>query len=128
MPRPLCQRILNQLAAFPAEHVEIAAVRITPKGFLHQQGQRVCPATRVGVADSNPYVPDLRSPAQQAYAPETRRGPQYLMTMHVECPQVGHSNVRMSWPGLSGSMRASLMARPHLAQSGRGLTSWLVDG
>jgi hypothetical protein len=36
-------------------HVEIAAVRITLEGFLHQQGQRVHAAAHIGMARRNPY-------------------------------------------------------------------------
>src|SRR4029453_2206132 len=45
---------LDQLAALATEHVEIAAVRVAPKGFLHQQGQRVHAATHIGVTGRNP--------------------------------------------------------------------------
>jgi hypothetical protein len=52
---------LDQRTALSAEHVEIAAMRITLEGFLHQQGQRVYAAAHVG-ARSIPGPPaELRS-------------------------------------------------------------------
>ena len=43
------------------------------------------------------------------------------------CPQRSHSNVRQSWSGLSvGSMRASIMRAPHLAQAGRYTSTWFT--
>src|SRR6266699_1129386 len=52
---------LDQLAAFAAEHVEIAAVRIALEGFLHQQGQGVHAAAHVGVARRNPHPTPRRN-------------------------------------------------------------------
>src|SRR4029450_13541531 len=46
---------LDQLAALATEHVEIAAVRVAPKGFLHKQGHRVHAATHIGVTGRNPH-------------------------------------------------------------------------
>ncbi|MCP3397133.1 MULTISPECIES: hypothetical protein [unclassified Bradyrhizobium] len=43
------------MPAFATEHVEIAAVRVSLEGFLHQQAQRVHAATHIGVAGRNPH-------------------------------------------------------------------------
>jgi hypothetical protein len=39
--------------------------------------------------------------------------------MLSECSHMGHSKVRRSSPGASGSMRASIIWVPHFGQSGR---------
>jgi hypothetical protein len=39
--------------------------------------------------------------------------------MHSECSHMGHSKVRRSLPGASGTMRASIMVVPHFGHSGR---------
>jgi hypothetical protein len=59
--------------------------------------------------------------------PTVRRGgplSSYLnLTTFVTWPwQRGHSNVRRSWPGFSGSMRASHISPPQSPQMGRSMT------
>ena len=41
--QPIVPQNLDQLAAFAAEHVEIAAVRVALEGFLHQQARVFMP-------------------------------------------------------------------------------------
>jgi hypothetical protein len=43
----------------------------------------------------------------------------YPTTSVFEYPQLGHSNVRRSWPGSSGSIRASSIIMPHSGHGGR---------
>src|SRR5665213_4455946 len=57
----------DQLAALAAEHVEIAAMRITLESFLNQQGQRIHSAAHVGVAGGNPH------PYSRSYRDHRRR-------------------------------------------------------
>src|SRR5579862_5739884 len=54
--QPIVPENFDELAALSAEHVEIAAVRITLEGFLHQQSQRVHAATHVSVAGRDPHT------------------------------------------------------------------------
>lgn len=53
--QPIMPKDLDQLAAFATEHIEVAAVRVSFEGFLHQQAQRVHAATHIGVAGRNPH-------------------------------------------------------------------------
>jgi len=43
----------------------------------------------------------------------------YLTTKVSECSHTGHSNVRRSYPGASGSIRASIILLPHFPHGGR---------
>src|SRR6516164_7730461 len=57
--QPIMPEDLDELAALATEHVEVAAVRVAPKGFLHQHGQRVHArgAYRCGRSQSTPARP-----------------------------------------------------------------------
>src|SRR5580704_1571491 len=52
---PVVPKNLYQRAATPAEHVEIASVRVALERLLHQQCQALHPAPHVGMAGSNPH-------------------------------------------------------------------------
>jgi hypothetical protein len=47
----------------------------------------------------------------------------YLTTSFLMCLQLGHSNVRLSWLGFSGSIRSSHILTPHFGQGGWDRTS-----
>jgi hypothetical protein len=47
----------------------------------------------------------------------------YLKTLLSDCPHFGHSNVRRSCPGWSGSMCTSSIAVPHLGHACRTIAS-----
>ena len=52
---PIVPKDLDQLATPATEHIEVATVRVSLEGFLHQQAQRVHAATHIGVAGRNPH-------------------------------------------------------------------------